>query len=226
LAGHWQSFKDPEAEKFAISLLAAYGTFQEPAKLETQGGRLARDVMENLFVEGGVADNAFLSHLAFADFKLGLDEGEQKGGAAAGIAAATENVFEDREDFQNRDKRDVHRDDIEGIGKVSPDEETGIFFNKDDPGIFPEADIDLPGIHVHGIDFRSAPLEQAVRETARGRADVCGDFAGDGYLKSIQRPFELEPAAADVGGRLMEENLLVEGDELAGFFDSLLAAED
>jgi hypothetical protein len=43
LAGRRQPFKNPKAEKFAISLLAAQGTFHEPAKLETQGGRLARD---------------------------------------------------------------------------------------------------------------------------------------------------------------------------------------
>ena len=49
----------------------------------------------------------------------------------------------------------------------------------------------------HGQDFFRATLQQAVGETAGGRAEVNGGQAGDGELKMFQRVFELVPPPAD-----------------------------
>ena len=51
---------------------------------------------------------------------------------------------------------------------------------------------------VHGMNFRSAGLQQAVREAAGRSAEVNGREAGDVKLEVTEGVFEFLPAAADI----------------------------
>ena len=58
--------------------------------------------------------------------------------------------------------------------------------------------------HIHRIDPRRAPLQQAIGEAAGRGADVRADPARRVHAERIQRGRQLQPAAADVGQALLD----------------------
>ena len=86
-----------------------------------------------------------------------------------------------------------------------------------------DAIVKLAAAHVDGVDLGCAALEQAVGEAAGGGPHVEADKAGGIHAEVVERPFELEPAAAHEAGRSVEVDLNVGGDERSRLVDALAA---
>jgi len=67
-------------------------------------------------------------------------------------------------------------------------------------GVLAQPLVELAAADVDGVDDARTALEQAVREAARGGADVHTDAALHADAEVLERVDELFAAAADVGG--------------------------
>ena len=117
------------------------------------------------------------------------------------------------------------------------------FLHHDDALILPQFPRKLPLPHVHGKNFFRAALQQTIRETAGGRAEINRGQASDVQLKMFQRVFEFVAAATDefihgierefvrrldavarlAGGLAVDANLPGENEAL-GFFTAVAQA--
>ena len=70
-------------------------------------------------------------------------------------------------------------------------------FAKNDAGMGAKFPIHLIGADVEGVDDAGTALEEAVRKTAGGGADVEADFIGNVDLPVVQGGFHFQAAAAD-----------------------------
>ncbi len=177
---------------------------------ESKARCFAGDLLKDLGMECRVTDNAFFPDLAPARLKLGLEEREK-------IAAGRNNISKRWNYLEDRNERDVHDDDVRKLGQIITDEMPGIFFDQDDARIVPEPAVNLADIDVHGIDLGRTSLEKAVRETARRRANIGTRPTLYVKMEGIERLFEFEPAAADIGQWSLDSNIRILSDELACF---------
>jgi hypothetical protein len=65
-------------------------------------------------------------------------------------------------------------------------------------GIRTQLPIELRGAYIHRIDPSRSALQQAIREAARGRANVKARLARWIDSETVQRRFEFESSAADI----------------------------
>ena len=69
----------------------------------------------------------------------------------------------------------------------------------------------LSGAYVDGVDFAGTALQQAIGESARRRADVSADLAGDVDTESVESGFQLLAAAADKFRRFPSSRIAASG---------------
>ena len=92
-----------------------------------------------------------------------------------------------------------------------------------DPVVARDAVVELPPPHVDGVDLRRTALEQAVGEAAGGGPHVEAGEAVGIDAEVVERPFELESAAAHEAGRPVEVDPGVGRDERPRLVDPLAA---
>jgi len=142
-------------------------------------------------MDRGVADDA-VADLAAAGLELRLDQGHDQ--AAAGAEALGHRP----KDPVQRDERNVDHREIHGRGQHAGSQRTGVGpLHGDDPRVVAQGLGELAAAHVHRVHAARSPLQQQVREAARGRADVqtCQPDRLD--AERVERGPELQPASRD-----------------------------
>ena len=100
------------------------------------------------------------------------------------------------------------------------------FFHHDDARVAAQFPRELALADIYGENFCRAALEQTIRETAGGRADVNGGESGDVELKMFQRVFELVAAARNEFFRRIHNDFIGGFDGVAGFFRRMAVDSD
>ena len=179
------------------------------------------DAVDDLLADGGVADNAPLADVVAAGFELGFDEGD-------GFAAGGKEAVEGREDEAQGDEGDIGDGQGGGLGEVAGFQVAGVAaVEDDDAGVGGESGVELAFADIDGEDLEGAMLEEAVREAARGGADVNADLAVGGEEGEAEEGlFELEAAAANEALGLADAQGAVRGILVAGFASGGVIDED
>ena len=115
-------------------------------------------------MDGDIAnDSRTAVRLAFAGFELRFHEGND-------LSGGPQQVDGGREQFLQRNERTVHDCGVnryEWLWKALQRQVSGVdAFHDHNPGVMAKSPGQLAVSNVHGIDFGSAVLEQAIGETA------------------------------------------------------------
>jgi 4-hydroxybenzoate polyprenyltransferase len=174
-------------------------------------GRPSQHARQHIAVHCGVAYHTSLAHTPFASLELWLDQSDD-------LAAGPQEVRYGRQHQVEADERDVDR------GQIDPNP-TGQGRQRAHVGAFEQRHAvvlaQLPGqlavAHVDSINVCRAALQEAIAEAAGGGSDVSHDQPGRIQAESIQRGFQFQAAAADVGQRIFDAHLAAGRNHLARF---------
>ena len=150
----------------------------------------------------GVAHHAFLPDVAAPRLELRLDQRHDLSRVFQQMLRRLQHLLQGYE-------RHVDRGEVQQFPNILGADVADIRpLHIHHPRVVPELPRELPVSDVDGIDLRRAVLERAVREAARGRADVGHDPARKGNPEDLQRLFELQPAPAHIGKRVAQNTEL------------------
>jgi hypothetical protein len=128
--------------------------------------------------------------------------------------------------FKTGNERHVHDDDVRPFGEIGGREIAGILFDEDDARVPADRPVELARVHVHREDLLRPALEQAIREPAGRSPDIGRDLPRRIDPERVEGLGELRPAAADEGKLVLERELPVEAQKLAGLVDALPVREN
>ena len=152
-------------------------------------------------------------------FKLRLDQRQEDGIGNGRRAPGPEHLGEGRKDFENRNEGDVHDRKVRRRGKIIRPEVPGVFFEENDARIAAQAVVDLADRDVDGENPDRAALKKAIRESARGGADVGAGAAFGRNAERVQRFGQLQSAPADKRQRRCDAQRRVRREKGTRFFD-------
>ncbi len=180
------------------------------------GGQRGRDPFQRAQPECGVAHHALpLGHGRPARLELGLDQ-EHEVRSRGGHRSAQRGQHRAQRNERQVGHHQRARDEA-GVGLLQPVDGEGADVHPlehHDPVVRPQAGVELPVAHVHGIDAQRTPLQQAVREAAGRGAGVEGAAALGHDVEAVQGGLELQAAPAHEGrGRAQQQHRLVRSDQ-------------
>src|SRR5215471_10552272 len=143
-----------------------------------------------------ITDNAALPYQLSANFELGFNQNNDL--ASSSVLRKSSGQYR-REHQCCRDKRDVHRHEVDGFTNVAFCEIARVRFLKQPyAGVLPKSEIHLAVAGVNRNDAGNTVLQQAICESSGGCAYIHAGFARDVDLPVLKRSFKLESATADV----------------------------
>ena len=184
-----------EDEEFLVAFGAEDGGWDGgmgcPAGIGEELGQFG----EHAVVLKGVADDAAFADLAFAHFKLGLDQGDDPGVRLHEFGDCRNHDFKGYEGY-------VYGDQIDGFGQHILGHAADVHpFDDGNAGVLTQPPGKLPVSDIHGIDAGCPVLQQAIREAPGGCPHIEAYLRACRQVKRVQRLLQLQASPADVGAR-------------------------
>ena len=148
-----------------------------------------------------VADDAALPHVLPSCLELRLDEDER-------LPAGPGESERRRKRRADGDEGDVGHDELGRERELAHRARVRPLEHRD-PRVVAQARVQLAVAHVEGDHPRRPALQEHVRESTRGRADVQGVPPANVEAEHVERVLELLAPARDEPGRPVERQLLV-----------------
>lgn len=217
-AGHGEEILD-------ISVAASDGAGDEVEEIQFEIGEAQMGGGQETQMDLRIEQEAAFLDFVPAGFEVGFKEDHAVGGRG-------QEGKDRRDNFQNRNKRDVHDQEADRFRDIFRGEGPGVgAFEEDNVRTVPQFGVELAVSDIDGVDSGRAAIEEDLSKPAAARADVQADFAGAGDLKPLKGRRQFFRAAADPLRPRFDPDFGVGIDRMAGLvasesLDLDLAGED
>src|SRR5882672_8988557 len=206
-------------EEFAVTLRAAQWRGRHAEHVPAAKHGVAREALHDGAVLRGIAHDPTLADVLAAGLELWLDERDD-------LAARRQHVEDRRQHLFQRDEGHVDDGQRRLIAEEAWVQRARVCVLHDHHArVLAQPLVELAAADVDGVDDARTALEQAVREAARGGADVHADAALHADAEMLERVDELFAATADVGGAPFQVQLRLRGHERSGLVRTLTVDE-
>ena len=155
-------------------------------------GHEVADLVHRLLVQCRIANDAAAGDVFAAELELRLDQADER-------AAIFQHGENGGQDLGQRNEGKIHDRESHFFADVGGHHVARIELLFDDHArVIAQFPDQLVGPDIHGVDAAGPALQQAVGETAGGRAHINADPAVGGDLEGVERAFKLQSATADV----------------------------
>src|SRR5215813_754586 len=173
------------------------------------------------------AHNSSLTHLLTTNLELWLNQNNQLFFRTRFLRGKSRRHHR-RQHHGCRNERHIHHDQVDRLTNVLRLQISRVgLFQQPHPRVTSQSRIDLPVPRIHRDHSCCSVLQQAVCETSGGGPNIKADAPTDLYLPALERPFQFQPASADIFLVISQQaNRCVRLDRGPRFLDLLLVNQD
>ena len=166
-------------KKFFVSLGSQNGRVDHATDRQRHTAEKYGEFVKHLLMQSRIPHDTAFTDLALADLELGFDQ-RQDGGVLL-------HKWEDsRYDNFEGNKRNVDRDEIDRLSDGFKRQVADVGpFEDSNARVLPQFPSQLAIADIDGEYFARTVLDEAIGETARGRAHIEADLAGDEDLEGL-----------------------------------------